>query len=270
MCFWRDSPHRDDIVTVRRDQNVALSVPRSGTLHLVASPNGGVWVQAASDGALSATICTAAGAETRSAAAAMLDQLRIVNEGGELRVRGPLGDWSSYLIVSAPNGVSIDMEADNGGLDLRGVSGTFTMRNQGGPIAIAHVGGKVTAHSAGGPISFVGHEGDIDLEALGGPVSVNLNNPRWIGRGLSANTRGGPISVFTPDRLETGVQVASSQGSPWSWEGRGNIDASDGWAGDRSVVIGKGPVLVRVSTGGGPVSIKSRARPVSVGGKSRI
>lgn len=270
MNFWKNGRHMDDIVTARRDQSVSLSAPRSGPLHLVASIRGGVWVQPSSNGTLSAVVCTAAGAETKDAANALLDQLRIVNEGGELRVRGPLGDWSSYLIVSVPSGVSVDMEGENGALYVRGVSGTFSMRTTNGPIQVARVSGKVVAHATNGPIGFIGHEGDIDLEAVNGPISVNLNDPAWSGKGLDANTRNGPISVFTPDVLKTGVQVAASQHSPWSWNGHGNINNSENWATDRTVVIGKGPVLVRVSTWNGPVSIMSHAAPVSVGGKSRI
>ncbi|HEV8479516.1 MAG TPA: hypothetical protein VGR66_01885 [Candidatus Eisenbacteria bacterium] len=269
MSFWKNSHSKDDIVTVRRDQSVAVNASRTGTLRLVASPEGGVWVQRSSSGTVSATVCLAAGAESQSEGNAILDQLRIVNEGGELRVKGPDGDWGAYIILSVPNGMSIDMEAENGALDVRGVTGTFSLRTENGPIGVAHVGGKVVARATNGPISFKGHEGDIDLKADNGPVSVKLNDPTWTGKGLDASTANGPISVFTPDGLKTGVRIEASENSPLSWKGHGVSMTSD-WRDNPTIVLGKGPVLVRVSTVNGPVSIKSSSAPSSTGGKSRI
>lgn len=269
MKFWSGRRMNDDMANVRRDQTVTVSAPRSGPLRVAASTQGGVWVQPSSDGTVSATICTVAGAESQSAANAMLDQLRIVNQGGELRVEGPEGNWGSYVILSVPRGISLDMEAENGALDVRGVSGTFSLRTQNGPIAMARVSGKVTAHAANGPIDFKGHEGDIELRAQNGPVTVKLNDPTWSGKGLDASTQNGPISVVAPDGLKTGVRIDGSDNSPLSWKGHGTMVTSD-WTSGRTIVLGKGPILVRVSTVNGPVSIKSSAAAVSTGGKSRI
>lgn len=268
MRFWNDT--RDDIVNVRRDQTVAVSAPRSGVLRLVASPTGGVRVQPSSTGAMSAIVCMAAGAESQSEANATLDQLRIVNEDGELRVKGPEGNWGALIILSVPKGVSLDMEAENGTLDVRGVSGTITMHSTNGPIGIAHVtGGKVVARAENGPIGFRGHEGDIDLKAQNGPVSVKLNDPTWTGKGLDASTENGPITVVTPDALKTGVRIEAAENSPLSWTGRTNAVTSD-WTNNRTITLGTGPVLVRVATINGPVSIKSSAAVSSSKGKSRI
>jgi len=270
MKFWSGRRMNDDLANVRRDQTVAVSAPRSGALRVAASTQGGVWVQPSSNGAVSATICTVAGAETQSSSNALLDQLRIVNQGGELRVEGPeKGNWGAYVILSVPNKIALDLEAENGAIDVRGVNGTFAIRTQNGPIAMAHVSGKVTAHAANGPIDFKGHEGDVELRAQNGPVSVKLNDPTWSGKGLDASTQNGPITVVAPDGLKTGVRIEGSDNSPLSWKGHGTTVTSD-WSSNRTIVLGKGPILVRVSTVNGPVSIKSPSAPSSTGGKSRI
>ena len=270
MKFWSGRHMNDDLANVRRDQTVSVSAPRSGPLRVSASNHGAVWVQPSSNGALSATICTVAGEGSQSASNALLDQLRIVNQGGELRVEGPdEGNWASYVILSVPRGISLDMEAENGALDARGVSGTFSMRTQNGPIAMANASGKITAHAANGPLGFKGHEGDIDLKAENGPVTVKLNEPTWTGKGLDASTQNGPITVVTPDGLKTGVRIEGSDNSPLSWKGHGTMVTSD-WTNGRTIVLGKGPILVRVSTVNGPVTIKSSSPASSTGGKSRI
>jgi len=258
MTYWKTSRGHDDIRTVRRDQTVSVRAPGSGPLRVAASENGGVWVQPSSDGSISAVICEAAGAESEREANAILDQLRIVNEGGELRVKGPSDhDWYTYIILSVPRGTSLDMSATNGPLELRVVQGTFHLETTNGPIGVSRVSGTVVARATNGPIKFRGHEGDMDLRAENGPVKVSLDATAWSGKGLDAYTSNGPITVVVPEGLQTGVKVESSSNSPWSWKAQANMSHDEDWEDGRSVQLGKGPVLVRVSTVNGPVSIKS-------------
>jgi hypothetical protein len=267
MSFWED--HKGDLTTVRRDQTVSVRAPGSGPLRVKAPENGGIWVQPSNNGTMSAVVCEAAGSHSQSAANATLDQVAIVNEGGELRLRGPGHDWGAYIILSVPNGVNLDMSAENGALELRGVQGTFTLQTENGPISLARVRGKVDAHATNGPIGFIGHEGDMDLRADNGPVKVKLDAPSWSGKGLDGKTENGPVKVIVPDGLQTGVRVQSSSHSPWSWKGYSSSESS----GDddvRVVQLGKGAVLVRVSTVNGPVDIKGPGEKSSRSGKSRL
>jgi len=268
MTFWESSKGHDGIVTVRRDQTVTVRAPGSGPLRVTAPGNGGVWVQASTNGSMTAVVCEAAGARSESAANAMLDQVRIVNEGGELQVKGPGPDWGGYIILSVPNGVSLDVSSENGSIDMRGVQGTFTLKTENGPIWLAHVRGKVDAKATNGPIGFIGHEGDMDLRAENGPVSIKLDSPAWSGKGLDGSTQNGPIKVVVPDELQTGVRVQSSSHSPWSWKGYSSSENSDDDL--RVVQLGKGTVLVRVSTVNGPVDIKGPGEKSSRSGRSRL
>lgn len=267
MMFWSD--HKGDLVTTRREQTIAVRAPGSGPLRVFAPSNGSVWVQPSANGTMSAVVCEAAGARSESAANAVLDQIRIVNEGGELKLRGAEhGDWGAYVILSVPNGMSLDMSAENGGLEVRGVQGTFTLTTENGPISVAHVRGRVNAHATNGPIGFTGHEGDVDLHAENGPVKVRLDATTWSGKGLDGSTENGPVKVIVPDGLQTGVRVQSSWHSPWSWKGYTSSDSQDDDL--RVVRLGTGSVLVRVSTVNGPVDIKGPEGLTKNKSKSRI
>jgi hypothetical protein len=270
MTFWQD--HRGDTPTARRDQTITVSAPKSGPLRVSAPSNGGVWVQPSSNGTMSAIVCEAAAASSESAANAALDQVRIENEGGELRVRGSSDHWSAYIILSVPNGVNLDMSAENGAIEVRGVQGTFTLTTENGPISLARVRGKVDARAENGPIRFIGHEGDMDLHAQNGPVAIKLDAASWSGKGLDGRTENGPIKLEAPEALQSGVRVESSWRSPWKWRGyatSGNDD--DGEL--HSVQLGKGPVLIRLATVNGPVEIRAPGEKGSSeksSGKSRI
>lgn len=255
MMFWNN--HKGDLVTARRDQSVPLSLSRSTPFHVRASDHGGVRVQRASGSSASAIICMAAGDKTEAAAEAVLDQLRIVNTGGELTVKGPEDeDWAAYLIVSVPNGVALDLEAENGGLGIVGVNGDFTLRTTNGPISIANVSGKVDAQAENGPIQMKGHEGDMRLTAQNGPVGIKIDAPTWSGKGVDASTQNGPVDLTAPEDLRTGVEVKASGYSPLSVNGSAFSRGDGNWGGDRNIRLGDGPVLVHVSSGNGPVNIK--------------
>ena len=53
---------------------------------------------------------------------------------------GPTTDsneWMAYFIVHAPRDASLNLEAKNGPIEVRGVNGTIKLRAANGPIAIA-------------------------------------------------------------------------------------------------------------------------------------
>ena len=256
MEFSRDGHENGEIVTVRRDQTVAPHVSASTPLRVTASANGGVRVQPSSDGSCSAVLCMAAGATSHAASERILAQLSVVNEAGELTVHGPDdGDWAAYIILSVPPDVALDVTAKNGELNIRDVGGRFTLHAQNGPIAIADVTGQVDGETTNGPIHFRGHSGDIHLRAQNGPVGVDLSDPVWSGKGLDASTVNGPVQLIAPAGLRTGVRVVGSQNSPFNVHTTAQA-MDDLPGGVRSVQLGAGPVLVRLSTLNGPVEIK--------------
>lgn len=260
MRFSRENGKYDDgIVTERRDQTVTLQAPASGPLRVHASERGGIRVQPSGDGTWSALVCMAAGASSDDDAQAVLAKLHVENAGGALRVAGPEGgEWAAYIVLSVPSGAVLELTALNGDLGLRDVSGHFTLRTTNGPISLAGTTGEVDGSAVNGPIHFRGHAGDIKLNAQNGPIGVDLDGATWSGAGLEAHTSNGPVELSAPAGLETGVEVAGSDHSPFKWSGSAGAPRA-AWEHDHTVRLGTGPVLVRLSTVNGPVAIKSGA-----------
>lgn len=268
LKFWDED--RDDIQTARRSEIVTLRADGGTPFRIEASEQGGVRVQPSEDGSFTAEICLAAGARSSEACQRILEQLTIVNNRGDLTVTGPEDEaWAAEIIVSAPEGTKIDMSAGNGALRVKGVSGNFRMRTINGPITVKNAGGEVDAETQNGPIAFSGHSGDVRLESSNGPVSVRIDEPSWKGKGLEARTQNGPVSLRTPDNLKSAVEVEGSWYSPTTYNGT-SLPMSDREGGKRSIRLGDGPTLVRLSTVNGPVSVKSRAEAKPTKSKKEI
>ena len=251
MSFSRKGWGRDDIVTARRSQTLALGTALRSLR--VEGPNcGGVRIQPATDGKYSALICMAAGATSDQAAEKILEGLRVVNSGGVLRVDGPEDDdWAGMIVLSVPDGSTLDVSSTNGPLHVGDVDGRFTLRTTNGPIKVVNVGGVVDARAQNGPIKFRGHSGDVYLSAQNGPIVVDVDASEWTGKRLDASTQNGPLKLSVPDDMKSGVEVTSSRWAPWS----GGWRSSDPWGGSRTYRIGDDQVRVRLSTVNGPVKI---------------
>jgi hypothetical protein len=236
---------------------VPLSV---GRLDLEPEANGGVQIEGGSGSSYAITACIGAGAPTYAEAQQAADAVRLSIEGGRVRVTGArqAHSWSVQLIVAAPAGADVRVTTTNGPIGLSDVSGKFDARASNGPIAVHDVQGTVSARAQNGPISVEGSRGDFDVETSNGPISVSLTGTTWDGR-LDARAHNGPLHVRIPSNYQSGVEISSSFHSPWNCRvsacRSGNRDWDDR---SRSLRIGADPVVVRISTVNGPVTIDER------------
>ena len=239
------------------------SVPVStGALEVRPDSNGGVRIERGSGGAYAITACVAAGARTRAEAQAAADSVRLEIAGNRVRVTGAdsraVRNWSVQLIVMAPDGASVDAETTNGPIGVSGLAGTFTLRASNGPISLSDVDGEVNARASNGPISIEGSRGKFDIETSNGPIGVRLTGRRWDGS-LTARASNGPLTVSVPADYQSGVEISSSNHSPWTCRAAacrgGNRDWDDR---TRSLRLGADPVVVHLSTVNGPVTINER------------
>lgn len=250
-----------DYEVARAEQHA--SVPVTGTLQIRPDANGGVRVVRGSGGVFAVTACIAAGARSRADAQAAADNVRLLVEGNRVRVTGSeTGDrvrsWSVQLIVAAPDGASIDAETSNGPIGVAGLSGDFTLRASNGPISLDDVGGTVKARAANGPISVAGGQGTYDVETSNGPISVRLAGTRWDGR-LDARASNGPLTVSVPSNYQSGVEISSSYSSPWSCRAQACRSGNRDWdERSRTLRLGLDPVVVKLSTVNGPVTVNER------------
>lgn len=222
------------------------------TLSLRPSHNGGVAVEGWDQPDIEVTACKSADEQSR------LSQLRMVVNGGEVTSEGPdASGWTIHFVVRVPNGINLTAEAQNGPLSFRHVNGTVNAHTQNGPVSVKDCTGNINAEAHNGPISVSGSSGKVKAEAQNGPVTIRLSNSEWQGEGLEASTHNGPISLRVPANYRSGVEVVSEGRSPFScrickseqrtWDDDGTKRVHFGAPG--------APVVVRVSTVNGPVSI---------------
>ena len=239
------------------------TVPLSaGVLQIDPGGNGGVKIEKGTGNVYSITACIGAGAATREEAQRAVDGVQLSTVGNRVTVTNAEGvrSWSVQLIVEAPAGAQIEAETRNGPIGIAGVEGRISARATNGPISIKDVVGQVYARAQNGPISVSGSRGEFDVETQNGPISVDLQGMSWDGK-LDARAKNGPLSVRVPTGFTSGVEISSDGRSPWNCRG---VDCGDQgsdrrWNNTpRTVKIGNDPVVVRISTVNGPVSIDNR------------
>lgn len=222
-------------------------------LNLRPSRNGGVAVEGWDQPDIEVTACKSADEQSR------LGQIRLVVNGGDVTSEGPdESGWTIHFLVRVPSGINLTAEAHNGPLSFKRVNGTVNAHTQNGPVSVQDCTGNINADAHNGPISVSGTSGKVHAEAQNGPVTVRLNDSEWKGEGLEASTRNGPISLRVPANYRSGVEVTSTGRSPFScrvckseqrtWEDDGTKRVHFGAPG--------APVVVRLSTTNGPVSIR--------------
>lgn len=254
-----------DYEVARAEQFVTVPVT-GAALDIRPESNGGVQIERGTGSSFGITACVGAGARTRGEAQAAADAVRLVIEGSRVRVAGAgvsggrnhIQSWSVQLIVTAPEGTSIDVETSNGPIGVAGFSGKLTARASNGPISLDEVIGSVNTRASNGPISVSGSRGEFDIETANGPIDVRLSGRRWDGH-LTARASNGPLTLRVPAGYQSGVEITSSNHSPWSCRAAAcvgvNRDRDDR---TRSLRLGADPVVVRLSTVNGPVTIAER------------
>lgn len=244
--------------TVR--SQLTQTVPRSAVsaLQVRSSRNGGIRIQGWNRDEYSITACLAVADDGANEVKAMLDQIRLSVRDGKVTVEGPSPqDWIAYLIIQAPNGATLDLEAHNGPIGVSGFSGNIQARNVNGPITFREVNGQVKADVQNGPITVSGSGGDFRLSAQNGPLTVELDGSQWSGGELEGSTQNGPLTLKVPDNYQSGVRVDASKHSPVECRAIQCKQAVRTWDRPSVIEFGGSTPVIRLSTVNGPVTIVS-------------
>ncbi|HEX9366530.1 MAG TPA: hypothetical protein VF921_07880 [Vicinamibacterales bacterium] len=248
-----------DFEVGRAEQHATVPLS-AGRLDIQPESNGGVKIERGTGSAYAITACIGAGARTIAEAQNAADSVRLAIDGNRIRVTGMpyVQSWSVQLVVAAPANADVVVATQNGPISLDRVSGRFDVSASNGPIGVNGVEGTVRARTQNGPIHVEGSGGDFDVETQNGPISVVLAGSRWDGR-LDARAHNGPLSVRVPGDYTSGVEISSSFHSPWSCQVAACRTRNRDWDDrSRSLRLGADPVVVRISTGNGPVTISGR------------
>ncbi|MBK8598886.1 MAG: hypothetical protein IPP07_09110 [Holophagales bacterium] len=247
----------DGETAVKAEQS--LSVPGGTPLRLHAPDSSALRVTGWDRTDFEITACKAA------RDAATLSRISVSAPKGVVSVSGVVEDEAVvYFYVKAPKGAVLDLAAENGPMTLRDLDGTVTARLENGPLSLSGVHGAVDVEATNGPVSFKDGSGDWTVRVTNGPLSAHFAGTRWEGKGLVAETVNGPLTVSLDPRFASGLRVSAASHTPFRCRAaacsgaRRTFGGEDG-DGDRSVEIGAGEPVVRLSTVNGPVTIRDDA-----------
>ena len=243
--------------TARAEEEKTVPKSAIATLEVPAMVNSGVQVWGWDRNEYSVVACKAAAAEDRAEAERLLRGVTVDVAGGRVSVRGPASeDWVVYLIVHAPQGASLDLNAENGPLGVTGVSGKIRARAVNGPLSFKECSGEIDAEVRNGPIHLEGSGGNVRLRAQNGPLHVELKGDRWTGGELEGRTHNGPLSLSVPENYVSAVRVDASEHSPVRCRAVQCRQALRTWEHPSRIEFGSGTPVVRLSTVNGPVEVK--------------
>jgi hypothetical protein len=223
---------------------------------------GGIRVQSWDKDGYSVLACMSAAGRSDEKARKTLEGISLSMSGGRLKIGGPeSGTWLVFLLVKAPKNAQLELQTENGGISLKGVSGSIRAKSENGPIELTKCSQKVEARTQNGPISIHGGHGDFRVAAENGPISVDLLGTSWDGAGLEARTQNGPLSLSLPGNYKSGIRVEAAGYSPMSCKAPECKGAHKSWDDDQRWIEFNGdPQRVKLSTVNGPVSVESKTK----------
>lgn len=247
----------DDREAVVQSEERTITKEEAPNLRVVAEKNGGLQVRGWDKENYGVTLCKAA--EAGGDAEAMLAQIKLKVQGGEVSVSGPADHerWTAFLLVSSPKGAALDLSVHNGPMSISGVNGKVTAQAVNGPVTLKNSAGEISLTAENGPITVTGSSGKLSVRTQNGPVDVELRGQSWTGEGLEAHATNGPVTIRVPSGYQSGVLVESDGNGPFRCKASVCAEGRKTWDEDQKrIEFGTGPAVVRVSTVNGPVSVE--------------
>ena len=248
----------DDAEVVRSEQTKTIPQGSFSSLHIQAPNHGGISVQGWDRGEFSITACLGAAGDDDAEAKALLNQVSLSVQDGQVTVQGPGGEpWIGYLLVQAPNGANLELEASNGPISLNAITANVQVRTTNGPISFSRVSGQVKAHAQNGPINVSGNKGEYHLEAQNGPIGVHLEGSAWESGELEARTQNGPLTLTLPESYQSPIRIESAGHSPVECRAEQCKHAMRTWDRPNVIEFGDASPVIRMTTVNGPVTVNS-------------
>jgi len=248
----------DDLQVVRSEQERTLPKSAVSSLQVQAAHHGGIHVSGWDRDHYAIKACMGAAANSAAEAQRLLAQLALSAQDGRVTVTGPGADsWMGYLIIQAPNGAALELEAENSPIGVSSITANIGARNQNGPLTLRDVDGRVRAEVMNGPINISGNRGEHRLKVQNGPLNVELIGSRWESGELEGSTQNGPIVLSLPPDYQSAVRVDTSKHSPVECRAEQCKEAVRTWDKPHLIAFGGPNPVVRLSTVNGPTTITS-------------
>lgn len=216
-----------------------MTISPTGLIRVDAGPNGGIRVEGWDRSEVHVVVRVSAWAQDDDAARDLVREVTIGVDGGRIRSDGPRTEqresWSASFRIMVPRSSDLDLETNNGGVNIEGVSGRIEFVTKNGGISLNDV------------------HGDVRGRTTNGGLDIRLTGTEWQGQGLDVTTKNGGIDLSVPRgynaHLETGtVNGGMSIDFPVTVQGRIGRDISTD--------LGSGGRVIRVRTTNGGVDIR--------------
>lgn len=209
-----------------------------GRLTVDGGANGGVSVQGWDRDEVEVRAKVWGNARDEARAREIADDVEVVLRNGRLTADGPdtgrRESWGVSFEIMVPADTDLDIETNNGGIDVTDVEGRIDFRAVNGGVRLTQVGGEVTGRTT---------NGGLDIE---------LSGRRWNGEGLDVQTTNGGVKLAVPSDYSADLETGTVNGGieidfPVTVQGR---------IGRRfATTLGDGGPLVRATTTNGGVRI---------------
>jgi hypothetical protein len=212
-----------------------------GVLAVDARPNGGIEVRGWDRDEVRLRVKVVATAADDAAAREVAGEVR-VETAGTVRALGPARSrarswWASFRL-DVPRTAALRLQADNGGLDLRGLAGDVELHTVNGGLHLDAVGGKVRG------------------ETVNGGIHVELSGQGWEGEGAELRTTNGGLHLEVPADYDARLEASTVNGGVES-----DLPGTTGrrHSGGRIATdLGHGGPLLRFETTNGGLHVERR------------
>lgn len=163
-----------------------------------------------------------------------------IRTGSVIEAEGPRTrgreSWSVSFDLMVPRAMALRLQASNGGIRLRDLTG------------------QVSARTTNGGLSVLGGAGRVQGETTNGGLRLDLTGATWDGAGVALRTTNGGVHIRVPHGYSADLEVATVNGGmqldiPIVVQGR--IDR------EIRTTLGQGGPLIRATTTNGGVVVRN-------------
>lgn len=156
-------------------------IPLAGVdeLRVTASSEGGVSIRGWSRPYARLVVCRYAVAHTKEQATRLLAAIDVSASRGEVVATGPAFDanqaWWANITLYVPRRAAVSVQAENGGVAIRNMSGRVSARSTRGGISVARSSGRYKVTTASGGITLERVTGSVDASSQNGAIALKLD-----------------------------------------------------------------------------------------------
>jgi len=237
--------NRDNDNDYRQHCEVRDSTLPAGPLTVDAGDNGGITVEAWDRHEIRVRAVVRSAARTEDRARELASGVQVQAGGGRVSATGPDRErqrrewWSVSYRINVPRKSDLELNANNGGIAITGVSGNLRFDTTNGGVRLTDLAGRVSGATRNGGLT------------------VNLGGSRWEGEGIDVETSNGGVTVAVPDGYNAQLETRTTNGgfrSDIPLTIQGELSSRRGV----SAQLGTGGPTVRVRTTNGGLKIGRR------------